>query len=121
MYFWYKTLRDMRYLLWIGASFYHLKMPFNLTQYHGAVGTFNTRKSIFQRSRKTFSFLNYVNINSFESYSLSTFILSVYLFLGLKYNGHRNSVKFFAWFLFLIGFLLNPSLWLQILLVATSK
>ena len=74
----------------MGASFYYLKMSVNLIQYRGAVGTFNTRMSIFQRSRKRFSFLNYVNINSF------------------------------AWFLFLMGVSLNSSLWLQILLVLLS-
>ena len=104
----------------MGASFYYLKMPVNLIQYRGAVGTFNTRMSIFQRSRKRFSFLNYVNINSFQSYSLSTFILFVFLFLGLKYNGHKISMKFFVWFLFLMGVSLNSSLWLQILLVLLS-
>ena len=102
------------------ASFYYLKMPVNLIQYCGAVGTFITRKSIFQGSRKTFSFLNYVNTNSFQSYSLSTFILFVLLFLGLKYNGQKISMKFFVWFLFLMGFLLNTSFWLQILLVLLS-
>ena len=102
------------------ASSYYLKMPVNLTQCRGAVGTFNSKKSIFQRSRKTFSFLNYVNINSFQSYSLSTFILFVFLFLGLKYNGHKISMKFFVWFLLLIGFSLNTSFWLQILLVLLS-
>ena len=65
-----------------------------LTQYCGAVETFNTRKSIFQGSRKTFIFLNHVNVNSFQSYSLSTFILFVFLFLGLKHNGHKVSMKF---------------------------
>ena len=107
----------MRQLLWMGASSYYLKMPVNLTQYCGAV---YARKSMFQRSRKTFSFLNYVNINSFQSYSLSTFILFVFLFLGLKYNGHKISMKFFVWFLLLIGFSLNTSFWLQILLVLLS-
>ena len=101
----------------MGASSYYLKMPVNLTQYCGAV---YARKSMFQRSRKTFSFLNYVNINSFQSYSLSTFILFVFLFLGLKYNGHKISMKFFVWFLLLIGFSLNTSFWLQILLVLLS-
>ena len=96
--------------------FYDLKMPVNLTQYRGTVGTFNTRKSIFPRSRKTFSFLNYVNIKSFQSYFLSSLILFVFLFLGLKCNGHKISMKFFVWFLFLIGFSLNTSFWLQILL-----
>ena len=104
----------------MGASFYYLKMPVNLIQYRGAVGTFNTRMSIFQRSRKRFSFLNYVNINSFQSYSLSTFILFVFLFLGLKYNGHKITIKFFVWFLFLMAVSLNTSLWLQILLVLLS-
>ena len=94
----------------MGAGFYYLKMPVNLTQYRGAVETFNTRKNIFQQSRKTFSFLNYVNINRFQSYFLSTFILFVFLFLGLKY----------FWFLFLIGFSLNTSFWLQIFLVLLS-
>ena len=102
------------------ASFYYLKMPVNLIQYRGAVRTFNTRKSIFQRSCKTFSFLNYVNINSFQSYSLSTFILIIFLFLGLKHNGDKISMKFFVWFLFLMDFSLNTSLWLQILLVLLS-
>ena len=104
----------------MGASFYYLKMPVNLIQYRGAVGTFNTRMSIFQRSRKRFSFLNYVNINSFQSYSLSTFILFVFLFLGLKSNGHKTSMKFFVWFLFLTGVSLYTSLWLQIFLVLLS-
>ena len=94
----------------MGAGFYCLKMPVNLTQYRGAVETFNTRKNIFQQSRKTFSFLNYVNINRFQSYFLSTFILFVFLFLGLKY----------FWFLFLIGFSLNTAFWLQIFLVLLS-
>ena len=107
-------------MLWLGPSFYYLKMPVNLIQYRGAVGTFNTRMSIFQRSRKRFSFLNYVNINSFQSYSLSTFILFVFLFLGLKHNGHKTSMKFFVWFLFLAGVSLNTSLWLQIFLVLLS-
>ena len=98
------------------VSFYYLK-PVHLTQYGGTVGTFNTRKSIFQPSRKTFSFLNYVNINSFQSYSLSTFILFVFLFLGLKYNGHNISMKFFVWFLFLMGFSVNAFFWFQIFLV----
>ena len=88
----------------MGASFYYLKMPVNLTQYRRAVGTFKTRKTIFQRNRKTFSFLNYVNINSFQIYSLSTFILFVFVFLGLKYNGHKIFMKFFVWFPFLMGF-----------------
>ena len=96
----------------MGGSFYYLKMPVNLTQYRGAVGTFNTRKSIFQWSRKTFSFINYVNINSFQSYFLSTLVLFVFLSLGLKYD-----MTFFVWFLFLMGFSLNTSFWLQILLI----
>ena len=78
---------------------------------------FNIRKSIFQRSRKTFFFLNYVNINSFRSYSLSTFILLVFVLLVLKYKCHKTSMKLFSWFLFLICFSLNTSLWLQSLLV----
>ena len=101
----------------MGASSYYLKMPVNLTQYCGAV---YARKSMFQRSRKTFSFLNYVNINSFQSYSLSTFILFVFLFLGLKYNGHKISMKFFVWFLFLMFFSMKMSLWLQTLIVLLS-
>ena len=104
----------------MGASFYYLKMPVNLIQYRGAVGTFNTRKSIFQQSRKRFSFLNYVNINIFQSYSPSTFILFVFLFLGLKYNGYKIIIKFFVWFLFLMAVSLNTSLWLQIFLVLLS-
>ena len=104
----------------MGAIFYYLKMPVNLIQYLGVVGTFNTRKSIFQRSGKTFFFLNYVNINRIQSYSLSTFILLVFLFLGLKYNGHKMSMEFFVWFLFLMVVSLNTSFWLQILLVLLS-
>ena len=103
----------------MGASFYYLK-PVKLIQNRGAVSTFNTRMSIFQRSRKRFSFLNYVNINSFQSYSLSTFILFVFLFLESKYAGHKISMKFFVSFHFLMGVLLNSSLWLQILLVLLS-
>lgn len=111
-----QNLKDMRQLLEMGTSFYYLKMPLNLTQHFGAVETFNTWKSIFQRSLKTFPFLNYVNINSFQSYSLSTFILFVFLFLGLQYNGHKISmiINFFVWFLFLIAFSLNSSFWFQI-------
>ena len=97
IFFWYETQSILRQLLWMGASFYYLKMPVNLTQYREAVGTFNTRKSIFQWSCKTISFLNYVNINSFQSYSLSTFIFFVFLFLGLKYNGHKISMGFFLY------------------------
>ena len=104
----------------MGVRFYYLKMLVNLIQYRGAVGTFNTRMSIFQRSCKRFSFLNYPNINSFQIYSLSTFILFVFLFLKLKYNGHKISMKFFVWSLFLMGVLLNSSLWLQIFLVLLS-
>ena len=96
-------------MLGIEASFYYLRMPVNLTQYRGAVGTFNTQKNIFQRKRKLFSFLSYVNIDSFQSYFLGTFILFVFLFLGLKYNGHKISMKLFVWFLFLKGFLLKAS------------
>ena len=47
-------------------------------------------------------------------------ILFVFLFLGLKYNGHKISMKFFVWFLFLMGVSLNSSLWLQVLLVLLS-
>ena len=86
-----------------GASFYCLKMPVNLIQYRGAVGAFNTRKSIFQRSRKRYSSLNYVNINSFQIYSPSTFILFVFLFLGLKYDGHKNLYEIFCLFSFSNG------------------
>ena len=107
-------------MLGTGASFYYLRMPVNLKQYRGAVGTFNARKSIFKQSRKTFSFLNYVNINSFQSYSFSTFILSVFLFLRLKHNCHKFSFKFFARFLFLVGFSLNTFFWLQSLLLLLS-
>ena len=83
-------------------SFYYLRMPVNLTQYRGAVGTFNTRRSIFQRSHKTFSFLHYVNIHSFQSYSLSTLILFIYffLFLGLNGNGHKSPWSFLSDFFF---------------------
>ena len=115
-----RNSKGMKQLLWMGASFYYLKMPVNLTQHRGAVGTFNTRQSIFQRSREIFSFLNYVNSSSFQSYSLSTFILFVFLFPGLKYNGHKTSIKFFVWFLFLTGVSLNTSHWLQIFLVLLS-
>ena len=104
----------------MGASFYYLKIPVNLRQNRGPVGAFDTRKSIFQRSRKTFSFLNYITINSLQSYSLGTFILLVFLFLGLKYNGHKISMKFFFWFLFLMDFSLNTSFWWEILLVFLS-
>ena len=104
----------------MGASFYYLWMPVNLTQYREAVGIFNTQKSIFKWSRKIFSFLNYVNINSFPSYSLSTFILLVFLFLGLKQNVHKISMKFFVWFLYLMGISLNTFFWLQSLLVLLS-
>ena len=102
----------------MGASFYYLKIPVNLIQCRGAVGTFNTRMSI--RSCKRFSFLNYVSINSFQSYSLNTFILFVFLFLWLKHNGYKISMKFFVWFLFLMGVSPNTFLWLQILLVLLS-
>ena len=104
----------------MGASFYFLNMLANLVQYRGAVGIFTTRMSIFQRSGKIFSFLNYVYINNFQSYSLSTFILFVFLFLRLKYNGHKISMKFFVRFYFLMGVLLNSSLLLQIPLVLLS-
>ena len=81
------------------------------------MGIFNIRKSIFQRSCKTFFFLNYVNINSFQSYSLSTFILLVFLLLVLKYKCLKTSMKLFSWSLFLMYFSLNTSLWLQSILV----
>ena len=104
----------------MGASLYYLKMPVNLTQYSGTVGSFSTRKSIFQWSRKTFSSLNYVNINSSQHCPFSTFILLVFLLLGLKHNGHKNSMKLFVLFLFLIGFLLNTYFGLQRLLILLS-
>ena len=88
----------------MGASFYYLRMLVNLTQNCAAVGTFSTWKSIFQQNHNTFSFLNYVNINSFQSYSLSTFILFIFLFLGLKHNGHKTSMKFFCLVSFSDGF-----------------
>ena len=110
----------MRWLLGMGASLYYLEMPVNLTQYRGTVGAFNTRKSIFQWSRKTSSSLNYVNINSSKYYPFSTFILLVFLLLGLKYNGSKNSMKIFVLFLFLIGFLLNTNFGLQRLLILLS-
>ena len=104
----------------MGASFYYLKMLVNLTISRGS-RDLNTRKNIFQGSCKTFSFLNFVNINSFQSHSLSTFILFAFLFLGLKYNGHKISMKFFVRFLFPMSFLLNTFFWLQILLVLLSS
>ena len=76
---------------------------------------------MFHRSRKTFSFLNHVNINSFQSYSSSTFILFVFLFLGLQHNGRKTSMKFSVWFLFLMGFSLNTFFWLQSLLILLSS
>ena len=88
-----------------------------LTSLYLLYRTFNTRKSIFQQSRKTFSFLNYGNINSFQSNYLSTFILFVFQIMRLKYKGHKISMKFFVWFLFLMDFSLNTSFFLQILLV----
>ena len=95
-------------------------MPVNVTQYRRAVGTFNIRRSMFELSRKKFSFVNYVHINSFQSYSLSYFILFVFLFLGLKYNGHEISMKSFGRFHFQMGFLQCTSFWLQNLLVLLS-
>ena len=80
----------------MAASIYHLRLPVNLTQYCGAVGTFNTRRSIFQRRRKGFSFLNYVNIKSFQSYSWSTFVFIVFVLLGLNHNGRKTSIKSFV-------------------------
>ena len=84
MFFWYETQRDMRQLLWMGASFYYLKMPFNLIQYCGTVGTFNTRKSIFQRSRKTFSFLNYAKYQQFPELFPKYFHLVCFSISGIK-------------------------------------
>ena len=101
----------------MGASLYYLKMPVNLTKYRGRVGAFNTRKSIFQWSCNTFSSLNYVNINSSQHYLFSTFILLVFLLMGLKHNSPKNSMKLFVLFLFLIGFLLNTYFGLQRLLI----
>ena len=83
--------------------------------------TSNTRKSIFQRSHKTFFSLSYANINSFQSYSLSSFILFVFLFLELKHSGHKISMKLFIWLLFLMTFSLNTSFWLQSLFVLLSS
>ena len=90
--------------MWVG--FYYLNKPVSLTRFRRTVGTFNTWKSIFRLSHKTFSFLNYVNVNSFRSYSLSTFILFVFLFLGLQYNGHKISmiINFFCMVSFSNGF-----------------
>ena len=73
-------------------------------------------KEYISADHKTFSSLHYVNINSL-SYSLCTFILFVFLFMVLKYSGHKISMKFFVWFLFPMGFSLNTSFWLQNLLV----
>ena len=107
VFFWgflYETLRDMRQLLWMGASFYQL-----------SVGYLQHSKK-HTSSCKFFSFLNHVSINSFQSCSLSTFIFFVFLFLGMKYNSHKIAMNFFVWVLFLMGFLLNTSFWLQSLL-----
>ena len=104
----------------MGASLYYLKMPVNLTQYRGTVGAFNNGKSIFQWSRKIFSSLNYENTNSSQHYPFSTFILLVFLLLGLKHNGPKNFMKLFVLFLFLIGFLLNAYFGLQRLLILLS-
>ena len=96
-------------------------MSVNLTQYRGTVGAFNTRKSIFQWICKTFFSLNYVNINNSQHYPFSTFILLVFLLLGLKHNGPKNgSMKLFVLFLFLIGFLLNIYFGLHRLLILLS-
>ena len=103
------------------ASIYHLRMPVNLTQYCGAAGTFNTRRSIFQRRRKGFSFINCVNIKSFQNYSWSTFVFTVFVLLGLNHNGRKTSIKPFVLFLFLMGFLLKTFLWLQSVLVLLSS
>ena len=111
----------MRQLLGMGFSFYYLRVPVNLTKYRGGVGIFNTLKSIFQRSRKTFSFINYVNMNSFQNFSLSISFSFFFLFLELKHNSHKISMKIFVWFFFLMVFSLNTSIWLQILLVLLSS
>ena len=102
------------------ASLYYLRMPVNLTQNRGTVGAFNTRKSIFQWRCKTFSPLNYININSSQHYPFSTFILLVFLLLMLKHNGPKKSMKLFVLFLFLIGFLLNTYFGMQRLLILLS-
>ena len=80
-------------------------------------GSLTFERAYFNEAVKHFFFLNYVNINSFRSYSLSTFILLVFVLLVLKYKCHKTSMKLFSWFLFLICFSLNTSLWLQSLLV----
>ena len=107
----------MRYFLGMCAGFYYLRLSVNLTQNCGGSGDLEHSKSIFQRNRKTFSFLNYVNIRSFQSYFLITFILFLFLFLGLWHNGHKIFMKPFAWFVFTMSFLLNTSYWLQSLSV----
>ena len=62
----YEILRDIRHLLEIGASFYYLRMLVTLTQYRGGVRTFNVRKSIFQQSRKTFSFIFFLKLSKYQ-------------------------------------------------------
>ena len=84
------------------------------------MGAFNTRKSIFQWSRIIFSSLNYVIINCSQHYPFCTFILLVFLLLGLKHNGPKKSMKLFDVFLFLIDFLLNTYFGLQRLLILLS-
>ena len=81
----------------------------------GQWGPSTLERAYFNEAVKHF-LLNYANISSFQSYSLSTFILFVFLFLGSKYNSHKSSIKFFVWFLFLMVFSQNTTFWLQILL-----
>ena len=85
------------------------------------MGTFITRKSIFQRSRKVFSFLNCVTINSFQNCPLITFILIVFLLLGSNPYWSQNLHETFFLFLFAMGFFSNTSFWLQSLLVLLSS
>ena len=54
MFFWYETQKNMRYLLWMGVSFYYLKMSVNLTQYRRAVVTFKLERAYFNRAVKHF-------------------------------------------------------------------
>ena len=91
-----ETQKDMRQLLVTGASFYYLRMLVSLTQYRGALGIFNTLKSILQHSRKTFSSLNNVNINSFQNYPLSTFILLVFSISGVETWWSQNLQETFC-------------------------
>ena len=91
-----ETQKDMRQLFVTGASFYYLRMLVSLTQYRGALGIFNTLKSILQHSRKTFSSLNDVNINSFQNYPLSTFILLVFSISGVETWWSQNLQETFC-------------------------